>query len=364
MDQTLDQKLKKIYEDPRDPGSFGGIQRLYRSAKSKGIDVKLDRVKQFAKSERPYQFHKPARKHFSRNPTIVSGIDVQWQADLVDMQSLSRYNKGFKYILTVIDCFSKFAWAIPIKAKTGQNVIDAFKQIFETSHRAPQKLQTDKGKEFLNKPFQDYMRQMGILQFTTENAETKAAIAERFNRTLKTRMWTYFTTQGTNVYIDILQDIVDSYNESFHRSIAMRPIDVRKEHEQKFFQRLYAIPLSRIREPPVGIGPFVRISKAKQVFDKGFRPNWTSDIYKVAKKHHQPSKTVFELEEIGSKQPLKGRFYPEEIQSIEFDPDAPQPIEKIVKSRVRNGIKELLVKWLDYPNSQNSWIQETAIQGQ
>lgn len=364
MMQGIKQRLKRIYEDPRDPGSFGGIQRLFKSAKAQGVPVNLEQVKEFAKSERPYQFHKPARKRFSRNPTIVSGIDVQWQADLVDMQSLSRYNKGFKYILTVIDCFSKFAWAVPLKAKTGLIVREAFKQIFETAHRSPRKLQTDKGKEFLNSTFQDYMKQMGILHFTTDNAETKAAIAERFNRTLKTRMWTYFTTQGTNVYIDVLQKLVDSYNESFHRSIGMRPIDVRKVHEQKIFQRLYAKPLASSRDPKSTVGPYVRISKAKQVFDKGYRPNWSSDVFKVQKKHQQPSKTLFELEEIGSKQPIKGRFYPEEVQTIDFDPTAPQPIEKIVKSRIRNGIKEMLVKWLDYPNSQNSWVKESEIEDQ
>lgn len=352
----MDPKLKELYEDPSDIGSFGGVERLFQSAKAKHLPVTRKQVVQFLKAHRGYTLHKPYRRHYTRNPTIVSGIDVQWQADLVDMHSLSRSNEGTKFILTVIDCFSKYAWAYTLKNKTGAQIITAFKDIFDTSKRTPKKVQTDKGKEFINKEFQAFLKEHDVIHFSTQN-ETKAAMAERFNRTLKTRMWTYFTTHRTDKYLSVLQALVDAYNKSVHRSIGMRPIDVAKQHEKKIFQKLYAKRLAVAPSVAKQLGPYVRISKAKSVFDKGYQPNWTGEVFKVKQRIAQADKNVFTLEDTsGTGDPLVGRFYPEELQSVSYDPDAPQPIERIIRSRVRDGVKEHLVKWLDQPKTMNSWI--------
>lgn len=353
----METKLRKIYESPIDPGSYGGLNRLYDSAKAKHINVTRGQVSKFLRSHRGYTLHRPYRKHFIRNPTIVSGIDAQWQADLVDMQSLSRSNKGVRYILTVIDCFSRFAWAIPLKKKTAAEIIRAFSHIFSRYNRSPKKLQTDKGKEFLNKPFQTFLKERHVHHFTTEN-ETKAALVERFNRTLKTRMWTFFTTKGTDEYLKVLEDLVDGYNHSIHRSIGMRPIDVKKKDEEKLFQKLYATTLASSKSS-IKYGPYVRISKAKNIFDKGYRANWSGEIYKVRNHLSQSKKPLMNLQDL--KEPpevIQGRFYPEEVQTVEYDSNSLQPIERIIRSRVTNGRKEFLVKWLDFPSSMNSWVEE------
>lgn len=359
----MEARLKEIYETPSDPGSLGGVNRLLQSAKEKGLKVSKGTVNKYLQSNRSYTLHKPIHRHFSRNPTIVGGIDRQWQADLVDMQSLSRSNRGVKFILTVIDCFSKFAWAAPLLNKTGPEIVKAFEQIFDRSGRTPAKLQTDKGKEFMNKNFLSFLAERGVTHFTTQN-ETKAAIAERFNRTLKNKMWTYFTNNGTKHYLDVLQDLISSYNRSTHRSIRMRPADVRKEHEQTIFQTLYAKRLAKTSSPKRDLtkGPYVRISKVKKAFEKGFMPNWSDEIFQVVDTIEQPHKSLTTLRDLGApSEVVSGRFYPEEIQHVTFDPDSPQPIEKIVRSRNRNGIKESLVKWLNYPSSSNSWVRDEDI---
>ena len=179
----LNEELAKIYLNPEDPGSLGGAERLYRRARALGIKgITRTSVRQYLRDEPSYSLHRPVRKHFARNPTYTSGIDEQWQADLVDMQALSRANKGMKYLLTCIDVFSKFAWVVPIKAKSTAVMLDAFKQLFfDAAPRCPRKLQTDKGTEFLNAPVQCVLRDEYNVKHFASWSDKKAAVVERSN---------------------------------------------------------------------------------------------------------------------------------------------------------------------------------------
>ena len=203
------------------------------------------------------------RKHYSRNRVIVGGIDHQWQADLVDLQSLSKYNNGYKYLLTCNDILSKFAWATLLKTKTGKELATAFETILK-SGRKPMRLQTDEGKEFLNRHFQALLSEKDIAFFTTHN-ETKASVVERFNRTLKTKMWRYFTWKNTLNYLSILPKLLKNYNSSVHRSIKTKPILVTKNNEEQAWHTLYD---NNMLSPGVKfkfkVGDQVRISKIKR----------------------------------------------------------------------------------------------------
>ena len=231
----VENELRRIYRDPADPGSLGGIDRLLRRAHELNMPgVNRRAVENFLKSEQAYTLHRPARKRYARNRTYVAGIDAQWQADLADMQALSRQNGGMRYLLTVIDVFSKFAWVAPVKAKDAAAVTAAFRQILEQSApRRPNRLQTDKGKEFFNRNFGALMRRHGIQHFASES-DQKAAVAERFNRTIKTRIWTYLTDRGTVRWVDVIGQLVDAYNHSRHRTIGMVPAHVEKKMRTGF----------------------------------------------------------------------------------------------------------------------------------
>ena len=148
------------------------------------------------------ELHKPARKKFQRRRVLVSGIDKIWAADLADMKAFSKDNKGVTYLLCVIDIFSKYGWLVPLKDKTGKSVASALRVIFE--ERKPEKMWVDKGKEFYNKDVKDL-----IELYSTENEE-KSSVVERWIRTMKERMWKYFTDNNTNVYIDVLPDLVEN----------------------------------------------------------------------------------------------------------------------------------------------------------
>ncbi|GFU67824.1 uncharacterized protein TNCV_1696341, partial [Trichonephila clavipes] len=197
--------MEEAYQDPKRVASFGGVDVLHRAVDGK-VSKKL--IKDWLEGVEAYTLHKPIRKKYQTNRVLVYSINQQWQADLVDLSSLQKHNHGFRYILTCIDILSKYAWAIPLKTKRGTDIVKAFKTIF--SMRKPKFLQTDAGTEFTTKTFQKFLKQEDVRFFTTYN-NTKASVIERFNRTLKTKMWKYFTHNHTYEYMHILNDLLHSY---------------------------------------------------------------------------------------------------------------------------------------------------------
>ena len=353
--------LKKLYYDVNSASAFTGKEHVYRAAKRQLPTVTRADVDDWFSKQLTYTLHKPARHNFSRNKTIVMSIDEQWQADLCDMASRAKDNDGHTFLLTVIDCFSKFAWVEPLMDKSGGEILKALKRILERSGRAPQRLQTDKGSEFLNAQVQRFLKKRNIEFFTT-NSEMKAAIVERFNRTLKTRMWKYFTAQNTTRYLDVLQSLVDGYNHSRHRSIKMRPVDVREQDSMAIRQRLYATKTTtkkRIAKTyKYAIGDVVRISKARRVFRKGYLPNWTEETFTVYDRRNT-SEPFYYLRDYAGED-LKGGFYEREIQRV-VEPDEYRVEAVLDTKKVRGGKTLHLVKWLGWPSKFNSWVQDIHV---
>ena len=156
----------------------------------------------------------------------MNGIDEIWAADLIDMQAFSKYNNGIQYLLNVIDIFSKFVWIIPLKRKTGQAVANAFSRILK--ERRPSKTWIDKGREFYNKDVQKLVE-----LYSTKNEE-KSCVIERFNRIIKEKMFKYFSANYTRKFVDVLDLLVDQYNNTIFLSIKMTPKEAsRKENENK-----------------------------------------------------------------------------------------------------------------------------------
>ena len=351
--------LKSIYYNPSDPGSFGTAEKLYKAVKRKGLDISLDYVKNWLSGENTYTLHKPARRNFPREHVFVSSPNEQFQADLVDMQQFSSSNKGFKYILTVVDCFSKYAFAEPLKNKSGVDVKKAFEKVFK--QRIPDKLQTDRGTEFTNPNVQNYLKSLGVHFFTTFNTTFKCSIVERFNRTLKSKMYKYFTAKGTRNYLEVLPKLIDSYNHTIHRSIKTQPANVTDKNKKDVFFNLYHCKdereylLSKHHTNKLQPDQTVRMSYELNPFDKRFYPNWTDVIYTVDKSIK--GKPLYVLKTFDGKV-LPRRYYPEEVQKVK---ENLYRIEKIVRRQTRNGKPGFIVKWLGYSPEHNSWVQEEDI---
>ena len=166
------------------------------------------------------ELHAAARKNFQRRHVIIRGFDDLWQADIVEMRPYSSFNRGYLYILTVIDACSKYAWAVPLKSKGGRETADAIAEIIRESGRCPKNLQTDMGKEFYNADVQKLVKKHGINHYSTYSI-LKASIVERFNRTLKNDMWKMFTLNGSYKWVDALPRLVSDYNS--RRQLACAP---------------------------------------------------------------------------------------------------------------------------------------------
>ena len=340
--------LNAVYYNLREPGGFGGIQALQRhTGKSRSAICK------FLQGEDAYTLHKPTRIRFSRRRTYTKGINDLFQADLVDVSSISKYNDGYRYILTCIDVFSKTAWALPLKTKSGLEVTAVFESIL--ADRKCNMLQTDKGTEWLNSTFQAMLRKYNIKFYTSENDDIKAAVVERFNRTLKSKMWRYFTHKNTRRFVDVLPDLLYSYNNTYHRSIGMKPSDVHTTNENKVRKRLYPLKSKRKPKWKLLVDDKVRISMQRRPFKKGYIGGWSEEIFVVDARY--PTQPVtYRIKDLAG-ETIKGKFYEPELQKI-LKRDDIYIIEKIVKTRKRAGAIEYFVKWRGYSDKFNSWVSD------
>ena len=352
---NVDNILRSIYYEPSHPASFSSPTVLFKASKQRGVTRK--QVERWLKKQDVYTLHRPAQKRFKRNRVKVFGINSQWQADLADLSSIQKWNKQFRYLLVVIDCFSRYAYVEPIKTKTGESLIAAFKKILSKGQK-PLVLQTDKGTEFTNRPFQKWLKSQDIRFFTTNN-ETKCSIVERLNRTLKTKMWRYFTAKKTSKYIDILQPLVKAYNNSYHRSIGRSPATVNIYNQETVKERLYGKSIPNKIKFKFKIGTKVRISKNKMKFEKGYRPNWTEELFIVSERLNR-NPPVYRIKDLAG-EVLEGTFYELELQEVEKSDDDLYIIDKVIKQRKRNGKTEYFVSWKGYPSKFNSWVSDVKV---
>ena len=227
-------KLSASYVDPTEPGSLGGVAKFAKAHK-----IPVSKAKKELQRVLSYTLHKPRRRRFKTLPTLVFKINEQFVMDLVDLQKLAKYNKGYKYLLTVIDVLSKFAWVEPLKSKSATAMVEALQRLWaRLGDRLPEKVQTDSGGEFYNAKVQAFFKKQGVNHFST-HGDPHGSVVEQWNRTLKTNMFRYFTAHNTLKYIDVLPALVKTYNYTFDRSIQEKPVNVNLSNEKEIWYCLY-----------------------------------------------------------------------------------------------------------------------------
>lgn len=358
MDSVLE--INDIYYDISHPAGYGSLNQLTEAMKNR---MTRKEVKNWLESQETYTLHKPVQQRFPRNKYILSNFNELWQADLSDMRSYSEYNDGFNYILCIIDVFSKYAYARAMRKKNSVTVIKCLASILSEAKVTPTHLQSDKGTEFISKDVQKFLKTYNINYYTTNNPDIKASIVERFQRTLKTKMWRYFTHNNTYRYIDILDNLLYSYNHSFHRSIKMKPCDVNSSNIMTVWRNLYSdsTKLSKTYKPKFSIGDYVRITKYKHIFQKGYETNWSDEIFVITSIIDRSPWVVYTLKDLQN-ETITGTFYEKELQKVSHDSSSKYKIDKILSTRYSGLRKELLVKWKGYPNKFNSWILASSLE--
>lgn len=303
------------------------------------------------------ELHRNARRNFPRRKYVMRGINDTFQADLIEMIPFSKQNRGFKYILMVIDVFSKRAWAKELKNKTGEEVTKAMSSIIEGKPKyVPRNLHTDEGKEFYNQHFQRLMKKHGINHYSTFS-KMKASIVERLNRTILNKLWRQFNLQGSHKWLNLLQPIMKTYNSTFHRTIKMRPIDVTPNNEQHLLETAYkqnqTVTASKQQMPKFHINDYVRISKFKTLFEKGYTPNWSTELFRIVE--ILPTEPItYRLADLDDNK-ISGCFYEYEI--LKTEKNDVYLVEKIIK---RKGNK-IFVKWLGFDDTHSSWINSNDL---
>lgn len=350
--------MNEIYLNPENPGSFGGRNRFAKAVFRKEPTTTWREITQYLAGSDSYTLHKQITRKFARNRIILLGPNDLWQSDIADMSKISQHNDGNKYILLTIDCFSKYVWCQPTTAKTAASIAGKLAELIESVERKPTNWQTDKGGEFVNAKVQKLMNDQSINFYSTNNPDTKAAIAERAIRTIKSRIYRYFTAKNTRRYIDILDKIVNSYNNSYHRSIKMKPVEVTDENALQVKANLYPPTTNLKVQFRFKVGDLVRLAKEKSAFSKGYEQGWTLEQFKVAK-HLPRVPPVYKLVDLNGEE-ISGTFYSQELQKVE-QKDEFYKVEKILDKRTRQGKVEYLVKWLGYPSTFSSWEPATNI---
>ena len=349
----MEEILGKIYYNARHPASLGSIMKL-----SKASGVPREKVKQWLMAQPTYTLHRQARKRYPTRSYVVHAPDEQWQADLAEVGQIADRNQQYRYILTSIDIFTRYAWCRPLRNKKGDTVAEAFKDIFKEG-RIPKRVQTDQGREFENRHVEALFKTHGIELFSVKSAY-KAAIVERFNRTLKHKVWRYFTAENKMVWTEVLQDVVHAYNHSIHRGIGRRPADITAADVDDMREEMYL----RSKKPPKGkndvrVGQKVRISKVKSVFAKGYLPSWTEEIFTVASIARKNNPITYTLKDYNG-DVIEGSFYRYEIQPVVKE-DEEYIVEKIIRTQRRQGEMWCLVKWLGYGKTFNSWVRKSDV---
>jgi transposase InsO family protein len=358
--------LKNLYYKPESEEAFTGAERLFKKAKEKFPSLKKADVHKWLQQEETYGVHFPYRGKFARSRIVVGGIDYMWEIDLMDMSKLSKRNKGFTFVLLVIDAFSRFVWTVPLKNKSADESLRALKKIFSESGRHPKYIRHDQGTEFTNRKVQRHLQSLGIKDITTSD-DVKASLAERAIRSVKGRLFRYMYHKQTYVYIDVLPHITAAYNNSYHRILRLSPSQVSLKNERQIWNQMY----NSVKFPYVlkktqnknllPVGSYVRISFYRHVFSREYRQKWSSELFQIYKRQMRDGIVVYFLRDL-SGEDLRGSFYREELQPATYSPDTVYKIEKILRyKRNKAGKKLMYVKWLNWGPKFNSWISEDDV---
>lgn len=291
------------------------------------------------------ELHRPARRIFPRRKVITRFKDELWQADLIDMQQQSRKNSGFKYILIVIDTYTKYVWIQVLKNKTSTEVTKKMSILLKTNQ--PKLLQTDNGTEFYNKPFQGLMKKYKIKHYSTYSS-IKAGMVERVIRTIKNKIYKHFTSTGTWNWYNSISKLISNYNNTKHSTIKCTPLEARKKQITIKYNNM------KIKKPKFKINDQVRISKYKHAFSKGYTPNWTTEVFTITKVLNT-NPVTYQLKD-GLNNAILGGFYEQELSKTDF------PNTFLIERILKRNKNKMYVKWLGLDNTHNSWIQKNDVE--
>jgi len=359
---NLHRYLERVYYDERSGGGFSTPGKLWHEVRRRGYyrNVGVRRIEQFLTRLAPFSIFRPSRNKFPTPPVKVKGPLQQFDMDLVDVSRQAASNDGTHFLLTAIDVFTKYGYAVPLLSKIGAHVAEATDDIFDD--RQPKQVCTDLGSEFKSEPFQAVLRRRAVKHFYA-GGSGKCTVVERFHRTLKARIARYQRRQNTERYIDVLQGIIEGYNKTYHRTIKTRPVDVTAVNQERVFFDSYAP--KQPRKPTrhhFAVGDNVRIAAERHIFLREHFQRWSEEIFKISKRWRQHNINMYRLSDCSDEE-LIGTFYEAELSMVQRADQGLYRIERVLDEKVENGVRMIKVKYIGYPDRCAKWIRKRDVRG-
>ena len=230
-------------------------------------------------------YSKPPRKSYPTNKIVYNFVDEIWSIDLADFSDYkTSNNKGYRYIFIVIDNFSKYLWAIPLKNKYSQTITNEFSNIITISKRKPLKIESDRGSEFYNSIFQNFLKSKSIHHYS-RYTDKGPSIAERVIRTIRNLLKKPVFEKGNADWVSELPSVVKKYNNTIHHSTKMKPIDASRKSNQKLVYNNLKDDREK-QKPKYKLGQLVRTADIKKVFSKGDSTNYSYKLYTITEVKH------------------------------------------------------------------------------
>lgn len=352
--------LSEIYSNHRSPGGLASQKLLLREARKRNKDVTAEDVRKFLHSNETYTKFYKGRSKIETN-MVLSYLDTKHYMDLAFFTNFRKQNKGFAYLLVVVDSFSRFIMARVLKTKECREVAAAYRDILTTTQRIPVEVISDMGGEFLGKPMRNIYEHFRIKHRVAKNTSVKAAMAESSIFRIKNKMLKYFSSNKTYNWSSAVNGIVESLNLTYIHSIGTCPANVTHQNAEEVFQRLYKRYIAQgTRQPKFSLNSIVRVSHGKQGFRKGTESRYTDELFRVKKIINYPI-PVYILESLKTGEEIDGIWYSEEL--VEFLKDTETfPIQRVIRKRKRNGENEFLVKFKGY--KELYWIPARDLQNE
>ena len=359
MEESLNKYLESIYYNPKHPASFSSLNELYRAVKKDGRKATLKVLRDWLASQHTYTSHRKVVKKFKRPRVIVSHKHEIYGTDTAHLNSYKKSNDGYGYFVVMIDLLSRYAMTHPLKSLTGVEMVSAMKVMFKKSKC--ETIWSDHGTEYYCKPVQTYLKAQNIHHYTTGH-ETKCAVAERVLKSIKNRLFRYMTKNQTHSWVNVLESITDAYNHAYNRSIKLSPSEALKMDDPVLWRRQYINSQEGgvVRAFKHQIGDRVKLSYLSDKFSREYDMRWSGEVFTVTTRVFNQGIPMYNVKSYDG-EPVIGKFYEEELQKTVIDGNTTYHVEKVLKTRKRDGKAQCLVKWSHWPSKYNTWILKSTL---
>jgi len=357
-EQRLRERILTNYRQPGHPTAYSGITNV-----SKYYNISPQKAREILEHDTSYQLHRFYKRPSVHNPYYIYGRRKLIQSDLIDIQKLHRSNDGIKYLLIFIDVFTKKIWVYPMKTKTGEEMGRAVRRwINDIGRPKPSVVGADAGREYQNRIVKDLMRSEGI-DLQIEYGVSKAAVCERVNKSLQVLIFKFLTDSQSERYIDDLERLVDTYNKRGHRSLRyMSPDEADRRDNELRVREIHMARWEKIpnKQAVFSVRQWVRIkidSKKIGVTSRAYEKQFKAEYYEVVR-INMLKIPLYHLKAVDDDEPILGGFYSNELVACRGEVFY---VERVLDERGHGRNRQLFVKWLNFSDRWNSWINAANV---